>query len=295
VTEGGGVNSGSGTNWFYSFDLGYAHFVGFSSEVYFNSYLSGIMATQYEWLQSDLAKAVNNRANVPWIIAFAHRPQYCSNVDDMPDCSTDAETLRTGINGQFGIEALLLEYNVDIFFCGHEHSYERSFPVSRGHINQQQNQTYLNPIFPIHILCGSAGCPEDLDYYDEVFYGPWSVVRSSSYGYGHLSVMNATHLHWRQLYKTANGAQQLLDEVWIIQENRTSLEEAKSKHTALHEEDQCNHYCHVVCESNRKKNNLLEKDCAKLCGGNACVGASTHPADHSIDIRTSKVLIHRRH
>ncbi len=37
-------------------------------------------------------------------------------------------------------------------------------------------------IFAMIIFAGAAGCDEDLDYYDHVFYGPWSALRSASYG-----------------------------------------------------------------------------------------------------------------
>jgi hypothetical protein len=42
---------------------------------------------------------------------------YCSNVDDLPDCSSDAETLRKGINGTIGpMERILGQFDVDIYF-----------------------------------------------------------------------------------------------------------------------------------------------------------------------------------
>jgi hypothetical protein len=40
--------------------------------------------------------------------------------------------------------------------------------------------------------------------------------RSSSYGYGHLTVYNATHIHWQQV-RAAD--QSLVDDLWIVQEN----------------------------------------------------------------------------
>jgi len=158
------------------------------------------MAAQYEWLQKDLQKAVDNRDNIPWIVMFGHRPMYCSNVDDLPDFTKDTNTLRNGVNNQLGMEQLLFDFKVDIYLSGHEHSYERSYPVYNGtYQKDQKNHTYLNPIYPSHLVAGSAGCPEDLDYFAPVLHAPWSAVRSSTYGYGHLTIFNETHIHWRQL------------------------------------------------------------------------------------------------
>lgn len=85
------VNSGSGemNNLFYSFNIGPAHIIGFSSEFYFFvNYGWAQIATQFHWLENDLkqANAPENRTERPWIIVLAHRPMYCST-DDHDDCS----------------------------------------------------------------------------------------------------------------------------------------------------------------------------------------------------------------
>ena len=79
----------------FSFDLGPVHFVGLSTEYYgyYGIYGKGPVLTQYAWLQKDLqvrAKSANskmvppqqankNRDKLPWIVAYHHRPFYCSN------------------------------------------------------------------------------------------------------------------------------------------------------------------------------------------------------------------------
>ena len=53
------------------------------------------MESQKNWIQADLAAANRNRAKVPWVIAFGHRPMYCSN-DDGDDCTKEDSLVRLG-------------------------------------------------------------------------------------------------------------------------------------------------------------------------------------------------------
>ena len=72
--------SGEINNYFYSFDVGPVHVIGFSSEFYFFvEYGWAQIAAQYQWLENDLKEAnkPENRAVRPWIVTMAHRPMYC--------------------------------------------------------------------------------------------------------------------------------------------------------------------------------------------------------------------------
>uniref|UniRef100_A0A158P879 Metallophos domain-containing protein n=1 Tax=Angiostrongylus cantonensis TaxID=6313 RepID=A0A158P879_ANGCA len=116
-------------NLFYSFDLGSAHFVFFSTEFYFyTEYGWKQIQNQWNWLIDDLMpflikdakmssylkKANKNRATVPWILTFGHRPMYCSDFDG-DDC-TKYESI-----------------------------------VYNGTVSP-----YFNPLAPVHIVSGSA-------------------------------------------------------------------------------------------------------------------------------------------
>jgi len=217
---------GDDKNLYFSWDMmsggAKVHFLAIDSELYYQYAKEPQppmerVAAQWHWLRDDLERATKS-GDYAFIIAYAHRPMYCSNVDDMPDCSTDAGTLRKGFDHRYGIETLMHDFNVDLFIAAHEHSYERTWPVYNGTIDKSQEahpNLYHNPKYTTHIVSGSGGCQEYFDYYDDVFYGPWSVVRSSTYGYGHLTIHNETHLHWEQLLDEGHGG---TDELWIVKD-----------------------------------------------------------------------------
>ena len=72
---------------YFSFDIGPAHIVSFSSEVYFWQIWE--IEQQYAWLKKDLAAV--DRSKTPFVITMAHRPMYCSN-QDKDDCTLDDST-----------------------------------------------------------------------------------------------------------------------------------------------------------------------------------------------------------
>jgi acid phosphatase type 7 len=76
-------------NHFYSFNIGSAHIISFSTEFYYMiEYGWQQIQVQYEWLESDLKEAAKpeNRAIRPWIITLGHRPMYCTTDND-DDCT----------------------------------------------------------------------------------------------------------------------------------------------------------------------------------------------------------------
>ncbi|CAB3977176.1 Iron zinc purple acid phosphatase [Paramuricea clavata] len=197
----------------YSFNLGKAHFISYSTEVYF-TYNQSYVDAQIEWLIKDLTEAnrIENRKEQPWIIAFGHRPMYCSNIDD-DDCTTPRPILRAGL------EPVFMKYGVDVVIEAHEHSYERLWPVYQGKVYQEN---YNNPTAPVHIVSGAAGCNEAYGVCVNPMLGPrgrWSAYRSwfpGEYGYGRLYIANATHLSWTQVFSTTGDVE---DHIWIAQDN----------------------------------------------------------------------------
>jgi len=206
-----------GDRMFYSFNMGPAHIISFSSEYYFAIYY-GIAQPieQFRWLQKDLEEAnkPENRAERPWIITMAHRPMYCSN-SDKDDCTRKESIIRTGVPflHSLGLEKLFYDNGVDLQLWAHEHSYERLWPVyDRKVYNGSVSEPYTNPGAPVHIITGSAGCQEKHDAFINNT-APWSAFRSDDYGYTRMTIQNKTHLYMEQVSDDKKG--KIIDSFWI--------------------------------------------------------------------------------
>lgn len=106
--EAGGV--ASGTEAYYSFDVGNVHFVCLDSHD-LDRDRTGPMAT---WLVEDLKQTTAN-----WLIAFWHHPPYTKG-------SHDSDTERQLIEMREEIMPILEARGVDLVLTGHSHIYERS-------------------------------------------------------------------------------------------------------------------------------------------------------------------------
>jgi len=194
-----GEQSGGNSNFWWSIDFGNTHFIAMSTE---HPYQAG--SPQYIWLQQDLAKAVANRENVPWIIVSGHRPMYNTDVDEW-----DAH--RPGAYFQSIIEPLFVQYNVDLYLSGHMHMYERIHPNINGTVVQSGN-VYIYPKATAHVVQATAGVFTDSDYIQP--QPDWSAARNDYWGYGRMTV-NGTHLHYEFLHQEDNSVN---DEFWIIKD-----------------------------------------------------------------------------
>ncbi|NGZ44559.1 metallophosphoesterase family protein [Cytophagaceae bacterium 50C-KIRBA] len=124
--EAGGLKSG--TEAYYSFNLGNVHFVSVNSEETSEDGTSIIDSTgqQAQWLKRDLA------ANkLPWTIVYFHEPPYSKGSHD-----TDTDEEMTKVRQQ--IVPIFDRYRVDLVLAGHSHSYERTKPI-RGHLGQNDS------------------------------------------------------------------------------------------------------------------------------------------------------------
>ena len=183
---------GNSDGQYYSWKIGLVKIISFSTELYFYKEDSPRVLAQLNWLRKELqyANAPENRTKQPWVITMAHRPMYCSSGDP---CRLPSSKVREMF------ESLLFVNKVDLAFFGHEHDYERMYPTYNMEVDRASvvsENHYHNANYPTQIITGAAGCPEKLQ--GTVKVRSMSAVRVSKYGYGHLIVMNSTHMKWEQ-------------------------------------------------------------------------------------------------
>jgi hypothetical protein len=205
-----------GTNSCFSFDIGRAHFVMFSTEVFFNNRTDEAQV-MLNWLSQDLKEANERRKERPWLILGTHHPLYCSvdwsrpmEVQSNNDCGVDTILL------QELLEDIFIENSVDIFFGAHVHNYERDSPIYRNKTvpsDFDDMHTHINAKAPLHIVAGNAG--NDHSHNDPTSHTPqdWAKVWSNDYGYGRVIVYNSTHVYWEQY---SGLDKNVIDYVWVI-------------------------------------------------------------------------------
>ncbi|CAI8049980.1 Acid phosphatase type 7 [Geodia barretti] len=211
---------GNSENYHYSWNIGPAHIISFSTEVYF--FLEDglkLIEWQYHWLEQELQRvsAAEYRGERPWIIAMGHRPMYCSTNNDN-DCDHHNSVVRVGLplEYKYGLEKLFYQYGVDLELWGHEHIYERMWPLFNYTVmNGSYENPYTNPGAPVHIVTGSAGCREDHGDFKKD-QPEWVAFTSRDYGYSKMTVHNATHLSFQQISADQGG--KVVDEFTIIKD-----------------------------------------------------------------------------
>jgi predicted phosphodiesterase len=100
---------------YYSFDYGNVHFVAL--DLNWNDGVDySVGTTQYNWLKKDLESEAAKRAT--WIVVFGHYPAYTTGNHGNDN---DIRAIRGSL------VPLFENTGVDIYICGHDHIYERSY------------------------------------------------------------------------------------------------------------------------------------------------------------------------
>ncbi|MEC8895018.1 MAG: metallophosphoesterase, partial [Planctomycetota bacterium] len=139
------VNDADGSESYYSFQRGNSLFIALDS----NEDLSSA-SLQYEWLEDELQ---SNSAD--WVICYFHHPMYSDSWHG------DDDFLRTSL------APLFEEHGVDIVLAGHDHSYQRSYPLRLipdsplcrlgCAIDGHMEPDFLDPGAPIYVVTGGGG------------------------------------------------------------------------------------------------------------------------------------------
>lgn len=229
------------SNFWYSFDYGLAHFISMDGETDFphspespfieenpsgapskgetvvmNSGPFGFINgdwrdreayEQYQWLKKDLSSV--DRTKTPWVFINCHRPMYAAY---------DAGYER---HMRSAFEELFLEYGVDVFYAGHIHWYERTYPLtSEGKVDHQSvkdNNTYImNKGTSItHIVNGMAGNVENHSKLKsgESLGEKIAVHDQTHFGFSKLTVYNES-VAYSEFIGGENG--DILDHIWLI-------------------------------------------------------------------------------
>jgi len=133
------ANNPEGSELYYSFDYGNAHFISLATDG--TSFAAD--SPQMRWAAEDLA-----RSKAQWKFAFFHRPPYTGG--------THSDDLRV----QAGVVPVLEAAGVDAVFCGHSHVYERTFLLQNGVVLQSDKGSYTKyPGSPgtLYVVSGAGG------------------------------------------------------------------------------------------------------------------------------------------
>ena len=178
----------------YSFNYSNMHIIVLSTSQ--DSFSQG--SAQYTWFVKDLRAAANDTSH-PWKIVSFHNPPY--NVG--------------GHGGNSGVQSTLAplfsQYKVDLVLNGHNHYYERTYPLKGGGANPQVTNTslhyYKNPDGVIYATVGSCGAP----LYD-IGSAYYLAVAVKNYVFAKISVFTNNSLH---MMTFLDDGTTLIDDFWI--------------------------------------------------------------------------------
>ena len=222
-----GNETGGVSNFWYSFDYGNAHFVSIDGETDFAfspeypfvaditsnetlptenqtyvtdsgpfGYIHGDWKDnsayeQVAWLANDLASV--NRTKTPWVFAMTHRPMYSSQVSSYEKHVRDA------------FEPLLIKYNVDAYFAGHIHWYERIWPMNEMNIVSSDvinNSTYATGTGKslttlVNGMAGNIESHSSINASEILNYT--AVLNQYDFGFSKLTIHNNSHATWQYI------------------------------------------------------------------------------------------------
>jgi hypothetical protein len=122
----------------YTFDMGPARFVAFNSDDYANP-------VQLDWLRDTLSAARKDR-RVKWIVVFQHHPPFGSSKGR----DNNLGEIKT-------VVPIFDKYKVDLVLSGHDHHYERQFPLRNNRITSRAMTNYKRGDGTLYMIQGGGG------------------------------------------------------------------------------------------------------------------------------------------
>ncbi|HET7643154.1 MAG TPA: metallophosphoesterase, partial [Nitrososphaeraceae archaeon] len=132
---------------YYSFTKGNVFFLVMSTQVSYSK-----NSEQFNFVKQELEKASTD-PNIDWIVVYYHKPMYASS------------TKHAGLTSLRDIyHPLFDQYKVDLVLTGHNHNYQRTYPLQFNDANSdtpiivdKNPNTYNDAGFPIFITSGTGG------------------------------------------------------------------------------------------------------------------------------------------
>eukprot|EP00339_Tiarina_fusa_P014106 CAMPEP_0117015144 /NCGR_PEP_ID=MMETSP0472-20121206/12154_1 /TAXON_ID=693140 ORGANISM="Tiarina fusus, Strain LIS" /NCGR_SAMPLE_ID=MMETSP0472 /ASSEMBLY_ACC=CAM_ASM_000603 /LENGTH=419 /DNA_ID=CAMNT_0004718879 /DNA_START=100 /DNA_END=1359 /DNA_ORIENTATION=+ len=193
-----GQDHPTASNMWFSFNYGNVHWVSISTETDYPNCPNptDTFGDQLGWLEADLI-AANADPNIDWILVTGHQPVYCSVSSKSTILGIPKGDSR---HVQQAFEDLFYKYKVDVYFDGHVHGYERTYPVYKSTVRGNYTlDNYENPQAPVYIVNGSAGNIEGFydDWHDII--PSWSAKRywpNPEHGFGVINTAGANTFEW---------------------------------------------------------------------------------------------------
>lgn len=158
--------------YYYSFTRNGIYFIMMDSEVPL-----GVDSAQYKFVKNELEKASLD-PQIKWKIVSLHRSVYYVDAQ-IPTPRDDIYSISEPILRQ-SYSQLFNEFGVDFVLSGHEHNYQRSYPIKPNSADFNSptptstgRNNYINPDGQIYLVVGTGGAaPSGTPFFEAVRSGP---------------------------------------------------------------------------------------------------------------------------
>lgn len=175
----------------YTFDYGNARFVSINSDNLEHP-------AQLDWIDKTLAAARQDK-RVKWVIVFQHHPLYGTSKGrgDRPDLIK-------------ALGPIYDRHKVDLVLCGHDHHYERQYPMRAGVITSKAKTGYKRGDGTLYMIQGGGG-KGLYDFSDPI--PEKCALREKTYGYLRVTVRRSGPLTIEGL----RGDRTLIEKIDILE------------------------------------------------------------------------------